>query len=55
MPAMDRAEDLLDALRTGLGEGIVVHVARREDLIEARHVMAGHDLGEEVAEIDMIS
>jgi hypothetical protein len=42
----DRAEDLLDALRTGLGEGVVVYIARRDDLIEARHVVAGHDLGE---------
>ena len=40
--------------QTGLGEGVVVHVAGRDDLIEARHVVDGHDLGEEVAELDVI-
>jgi hypothetical protein len=34
------------ALRTGLGEGIVVHIAGRDDLTETRHVVAGNDLGE---------
>src|SRR6516165_6819634 len=31
----DCAKDLLDPLRAGLGEGVVVHIAEREDLIEA--------------------
>jgi hypothetical protein len=35
-----RAEDLLDALQTGLGEGVVVHIAGRDEFIEARHVVA---------------
>ena len=34
------------ALWTGLGEGIVVHIAGRDDLTETRHVVAGNDLGE---------
>src|SRR5208282_1951238 len=42
----DRAEDLLDALRTGLSEGVVVHITGRDDLIEARHIVTRHDLGE---------
>ena len=39
-----------DALRTGLGERVVVYIAGRDNIIEARHIMAGHDLCEEVAE-----
>src|SRR5215471_9222383 len=50
----DCAEDLLDPLRAGLGEGVVVHIAGREDLIEARYVVARYDLGVEMAKLDMI-
>src|SRR6516165_3897369 len=50
----DCAKDLLGPLRAGLGEGVVVHIAGREDLIEARYVVARHYLGEEMAKLDMI-
>jgi hypothetical protein len=35
----------------GSAKAVVVQIAGRDDLIEARHVVTGHDLGEEIAEL----
>jgi len=50
----DGREDLLGTFQSGLGECVVVHVVRRLDLVEAGHVVGGHDLGKEVAELGRI-
>ena len=51
----DGLKDLLDTLGAGFGEGVVVDIVGRDDFIEARHVVARYDLGEEVAKFDQIS
>jgi len=48
----DALEDLPDSFPARFGKRVVVDVVGRDDFIEARHVVAGHDLGEEVAELD---